>query len=309
MLRPSREPEPLTSLHIVGGLDVPDLEETRFAEPAAGWRAGKRVIDVLLSITALLLALPLMLVIAVAIKADSPGPIFYRVRRCGYRGRPLMMLKFRKMRDGASGAPLTARTDRRLTKVGAFLTRSRLDELPQFWDVLCGRMSFIGPRPEDPQFVALHHAEYTRILSVRPGIIGLSQLAYEAESTIVSVEDPVQDYVDRILPQKLTLDQLYAGSTRPVLDLSILKWAIVALVMRRPVAVSRTTGAMGVRKPRTAWTRAEDATAHRIHLRWTGPPGDRRIAMLATVATPATDTEPTRATDVGDGDELAERSA
>ena len=124
------------------------------------------------------------------------------------------MLKFRKMRHDASGAPLTARDDNRFTRVGAFLTGARLDELPQFWDVLCGRMSIIGPRPEDPQFVGLHADDYREILTVRPGMLGLSQLAYEAEKNIISVDQPVEDYIARIMPQKLILDRLYARRTQ-----------------------------------------------------------------------------------------------
>jgi lipopolysaccharide/colanic/teichoic acid biosynthesis glycosyltransferase len=201
-------------------------------------------------VIALTATLPLTILIVVCIKLDSRGPIFYRVRRVGYQGRPLMMLKFRKMHQGATGAPLTAKADPRLTRVGGFLTRWRLDELPQFWDVLMGRMSILGPRPEDPRFVAIHLADYEHILAVRPGIVGLAQLAYEAETSIVSDTKPIEDYVERIMPQKVILDKLYAAHTSWRLDLSIALWAVVALVLRRPVAVSRTTGAMSVRAPR-----------------------------------------------------------
>jgi lipopolysaccharide/colanic/teichoic acid biosynthesis glycosyltransferase len=216
----------------------------------SSWRVVKRGLDVALSLVALLVTLPLTILIVVCIKLDSRGPIFYRVRRVGYQGRPLMMLKFRKMHQGATGAPLTAKADPRLTRIGVFLTRSRLDELPQFWDVLRGRMSILGPRPEDPRFVAMHLADYEQILTVRPGIVGLAQLAYEAETSIVSDTKPIEDYVERIMPQKLTLDKLYAANTSWRLDFSIVRWAVVALILRRPVAVSRATGAISVRAPR-----------------------------------------------------------
>ena len=129
--------------------------------------------------------------IALAIKLDSRGPVFYRVRRVGFRGNPLHMLKFRKMHDDAAGGPLTAGGDPRLTRVGAVLTRCRLDELPQLWDVFRGRMSVVGPRPEDPRFVDLHGDAYEHILSVRPGITGLSQLAFAEEANILEAQDIV----------------------------------------------------------------------------------------------------------------------
>jgi lipopolysaccharide/colanic/teichoic acid biosynthesis glycosyltransferase len=212
------------------------------------WRACKRVFDMTFAFVLLVAAAPLLLVIAAAIKLDSPGPMLYRVRRVGYLGRPLMMLKFRKMRDNAAGGPLTAHGDPRLTRVGAILTRTRPDELPQLWDVLRGRMSVIGPRPEDPRFVALHAADYVHILSVRPGMTGLSQLAYAEEVRIVDDESPIEDYVARIMPQKLTLDTLYANHSSLRLDVAVVWWTIVGIILRRPVAVSRSTGRMNVRR-------------------------------------------------------------
>ena len=174
--------------------------------------------------------------------------MLHRVRRVGYRGRPLMMLKFRKMRDDATGGPLTLHGDARLTRVGRVLTNFRLDELPQLWDVLRGRMSVIGPRPEDPVFVELHPDEYQFILSVRPGMTGLSQLAYAEESRIIDDDDPVDDYIARLMPQKLTLDALYASRLNLRMDLLIIGWTIVTVLLRRPVAVNRLTGRMNVRR-------------------------------------------------------------
>lgn len=208
----------------------------------------KRAFDVVLAILLLLATLPLLLLIASAIKLDSRGPVFYRVRRVGYRGQPLMMLKFRKMFDGATGIPLTGGSDPRLTRAGAFLAATRLDELPQLWDVLCGRMSIIGPRPEDPSFVALRRAEFERILTVRPGMTGLSQLAYADERNILNALDPLEDYVSRVLPQKIALDAFYAESYRLRMDLSVLWWTVAALLLRRSVAVHRGSGRMSVRK-------------------------------------------------------------
>ena len=230
-------------------------ERTAHAESAAhAWRAAhawpllKRTFDAVFAAALLIALLPLLIAIAIAIKLDSRGPVFYRVRRVGYQGRPLLMLKFRKMHDDAKGGPLTAAADPRLTRVGALLTRTRLDELPQFWDVLRGRMSIIGPRPEDPVFVALHTERYNTIHSVRPGITGITQLAFADESNILDKHDPIDDYINRILPNKLQLDALYAQRSHIRLDTSVLFWTIAAVIMHRPVAVNRATGRMTTRR-------------------------------------------------------------
>ncbi|MGI9183708.1 MAG: sugar transferase [Solirubrobacteraceae bacterium] len=208
----------------------------------------KRSLDVIIAVTALLLMLPLLLVIALTIKLDSRGPILYRVRRVGFRGEPLSMLKFRKMHLHAIGAPLTASADPRLTRVGKLLTRTRLDELPQLWHVVSGRMSIVGPRPEDPAFALLHPEAYTAILSVRPGITGLSQLAFAAERQILGDQDPVGKYVGRILPQKVVLDALYAESYGLRWDLSVIFWTMVTVILGKQVAVHRATGEMNLRR-------------------------------------------------------------
>jgi lipopolysaccharide/colanic/teichoic acid biosynthesis glycosyltransferase len=208
----------------------------------------KRTFDVAVALLLLFAAGALLLLIALAVKLDSPGPVFHRVRRVGFRGRPLLMLKFRKMHQDAAGMPLTASADPRLTRVGTFLARTRLDELPQLWDVLRGRMSLVGPRPEDPEFVALHAASYERILSVRPGMTGLSQLAFADEHIILDQSDIIGDYVYRILPQKVGLDVLYSRAHDLGMDVRILGWTVAAMLMRTPVAVHRATAALSVRR-------------------------------------------------------------
>ncbi len=208
----------------------------------------KRGVDIAASVLLLLLFCLPLLVMAVLIKLDSPGPVFFRVRRVGHHGEPFLMLKFRKMHRDAAGGPLTVHGDPRLTRIGTLMTRTRLDELPQLWDVLRGRMSMIGPRPEDPAFVDMHRDDYDQILSVRPGITGLSQLAYKEEATIVDASRPVDDYVARILPEKLTMDKLYASAWTIKLDFEVVYWTFVTLVLRRPIAVNRVTGAMNIRR-------------------------------------------------------------
>jgi lipopolysaccharide/colanic/teichoic acid biosynthesis glycosyltransferase len=208
----------------------------------------KRATDVVGAVVALVLCLPLLVVVSLAILIESPGPLLYRANRIGQGGRPLKMLKFRKMRRAAGGPPLTARDDARLTRVGAFLARTRLDELPQLWQVLRGEMSLVGPRPEDPAFVARRPVEYEEILQIRPGIAGLSQLAFANERSILDPDDPVSDYADRILPQKCHLDRLYVRRRNMAMDTRILMWTFLAVCLGCPVAVHRDTGAMSRRR-------------------------------------------------------------
>jgi lipopolysaccharide/colanic/teichoic acid biosynthesis glycosyltransferase len=208
----------------------------------------KRALDLLVAGTVLLLALPLMAIVALAIMLESPGPVLYRAERVGRGGRPMRMLKFRKMRRNAVGPKLTACRDPRLTRVGMVLACTKLDELPQLLNVLRGDMSLIGPRPEDPGFVAQRRADYDEILKVRPGITGLSQIAFAEESRILCQDDAVGDYLRRILPQKCALDRMYVRTVGLGTDMRILAWTIVAVVLRRQVAVDRDTGRLCQRR-------------------------------------------------------------
>jgi lipopolysaccharide/colanic/teichoic acid biosynthesis glycosyltransferase len=214
-----------------------------------------RLLDWVLSAALLILSAPLVLGLAIAIKLEGPGPVFYRSRRVGLGGREFTMLKFRKMPDGASGPPLTAPDDERFTSLGRFLARTKLDELPQLWNVLRGDMSLVGPRPEDPVFVERFRPRLEPVLRVKPGITGLSQLAFAREPEILDPENREEHYVSRILPQKIHLDTLYAERRTALVNLRILCWTAVAVLLRREVAVDRATGALGIRRrpsPRTS---------------------------------------------------------
>jgi lipopolysaccharide/colanic/teichoic acid biosynthesis glycosyltransferase len=208
----------------------------------------KRTIDVVVASLALLVLLPLALAIAAAIVFESPGPVFYRAERLGHGGRRLRMLKFRKMHEGASGLALTLDRDPRLTRVGAILARTRLDELPQFWHVLRGEMSLVGPRPEDPHFAALLPDDFARILSVRPGMSGLSQLAFADERRILRPDAAQAQYVSSLLPQKAALDRMYAERISIRRDLAIALATAVTVLLGRPIAVNRATGALTLRR-------------------------------------------------------------
>lgn len=211
------------------------------------------MLDIVVAGLALVVLAPLLAVIALLIVLDSPGSVFYRADRVGFCGRPLRMLKFRKMRTDARGARLTIAEDARLTRMGAWLARTKLDELPQLWHVLRGDMSLVGPRPESPSFVNRYRAEYGLILSVRPGITGYTQLAFAREGAILDPHDPERHYVSGLLPQKVALDRLYACRVSLLRDVQILGATILTLVFRQPLAVDRKTGALTLRRPRAAF--------------------------------------------------------
>jgi lipopolysaccharide/colanic/teichoic acid biosynthesis glycosyltransferase len=163
--------------------------------------------------------------IAAAIVLDSPGPVLYRARRIGMHGKPFVMLKFRKMRADSAGPALTTIDDDRFTPIGRFLAITRLDELPQIWNVLRGEMRLVGPRPEVEEFVALYPDEYEEILRVKPGVTGLAQLRFSGESRLLAqlAADEVVDHYGRsLLPAKIALDRRYIASRSALLDLRII---------------------------------------------------------------------------------------
>jgi lipopolysaccharide/colanic/teichoic acid biosynthesis glycosyltransferase len=210
--------------------------------------ALKRAVDFTAATLLLAVFLPLFLVIAAALTADSRGPVLYRCRRVGQHGRELAMFKFRKMRRDAHGRRLTVAADDRLTRIGKVLARTKLDELPQLWHVVKGEMSLVGPRPEDPYFVGLHERAYHQILSVKPGITGLTQLAFVDEASVLGPGNPHAAYLQRLLPQKLALDRLYVDRRSIGVDARVLWWTFLAVVCRRPVAVHRTDGRLSHRR-------------------------------------------------------------
>ena len=214
----------------------------------AGERA-KRALDVAGALMLLLTLLPLFLACAVAVKLESRGPVFYRCRRVGRHGTEFDVLKFRKMREGVGGPRLTGAHDERFTRVGGILAKLKLDELPQLINVVRGEMSLVGPRPEDATFVAAAGPAFDRILTVRPGITGLSQLAFATESEILDrAADRNESYVKQLLPQKIALDRLYVAERTLPMDLRITAWTLVAVGFRRPVAVYRDSGRLARRR-------------------------------------------------------------
>jgi lipopolysaccharide/colanic/teichoic acid biosynthesis glycosyltransferase len=172
---------------------------------------AKRLFDVLLSAFGLVLLSPLLLLAAVWIKLDSAGPVLFRQERVGRYGRTFMIHKFRTMRVDNAGPQITVGADPRITRSGRWLRASKLDELPQLWDVLRGAMSFVGPRPEVPRYVALYPADVREVvLSVRPGITDPASLQFRKESELLACAvDPEREYVEVVMPAKLALSRRY----------------------------------------------------------------------------------------------------
>jgi lipopolysaccharide/colanic/teichoic acid biosynthesis glycosyltransferase len=197
---------------------------------------AKRAFDLLVTAAALLLLAPLLAAIALWIKLDSPGPVLFRQRRVGRHGRPFAIHKFRTMVADAPqrGPPLTVGNDPRITRAGAFLRRSKLDELPQLVDVLAGHMSLVGPRPEVPSYVARYPAELrAKVLAVRPGITDPASLEFADESALLArAADPEREYIEVLLPKKLRAAAAYAEHANLATDLRVIGGTLRALCSR-----------------------------------------------------------------------------
>lgn len=194
----------------------------------------RRILDVVGSFTALILLSPLFLLIAILIKRDSHGPVIYRGLRVGLHGRKFNILKFRTMYETArsyGGSRVTGSNDPRITPVGQWLRATKINELPQFWNVLVGDMSLVGPRPEDPEIVATWpHEIKQELLSMRPGITSPASVLYRNEESLLTSSNVMDDYLRTVLPSKLRLDLLYVRNHNLIIDLDILVWTLVALL-------------------------------------------------------------------------------
>ena len=189
-----------------------------------GARLGKRLFDLCGAAVALVLLSPLLLFVALLIKLDSPGPVFFRQQRVGRHGVPFAIHKFRTMAHGAPGLELTVGADPRITGVGAWLRRTRIDELPQFIDVLQGTMSLVGPRPEVPRYVTHYPAALrARVLAVRPGITDPASLdALDESALLARAADPEHEYTQHLLPAKLQRSADYAARATLRSDAAVL---------------------------------------------------------------------------------------
>jgi lipopolysaccharide/colanic/teichoic acid biosynthesis glycosyltransferase len=185
-------------------------------------RAGKRCFDFVAATVGLLLLLPLLALIGFAVRLSSRGPVFFRQVRVGRFGAPFQLTKFRSMRVGSeNGSLLTAAGDPRITRLGAWLRRSKLDELPQLWNVIRGDMSLVGPRPEVPTYVARYNERQRFLLTLRPGITG-PEINVDEEALLAGREDKEEFYVNNVLPAKLENDLAYLQKVNFSSDLNIL---------------------------------------------------------------------------------------
>lgn len=185
----------------------------------------KRSFDILVAAIGLVLLSPLLLLVAIGIKLDSHGPVFFRQQRIGKEFRPFFIYKFRTMVQNASeiGSPITIGMDPRITGIGRWLRKTKVDELPQIINVLKGEMSLVGPRPEVPRYVEMFRHDYEEILKLRPGITDLASLKYQNESEWLSQFDhPEREYVTHVLPEKIKLAKEYVQRASMSVDIALI---------------------------------------------------------------------------------------
>ena len=184
----------------------------------------KRIFDIILSLFGLIILLPFMLIIAILIKLDSKGPVFFKQIRVTKNAREFKIFKYRTMRVGSDKySQITVGKDNRITKVGAFLRKYKLDEIPQLINVLLGDMSLVGPRPEVPKYVALYTKEQKEILKVRAGITDYASIEFSDENDLLaSEEDPEKAYIEKIMPKKIELNKKYLSEISILTDIKII---------------------------------------------------------------------------------------
>lgn len=207
-------------------------QQLRRRDPPIHYTTTVRIVDILFAALAIILLLPLLAACSLAIVLDDGFPVLFRQQRLGLRGRPFWILKFRSMKVRREGPNVTAAGDHRITKVGRILRRYKLDELPQFWNVLRGDMALVGPRPEIPVFVVATDPSWLRVLSARPGITDLATLMYRNEEQILSqAAEPEQYYRDVVLPTKLALNIEYLRRRSTWTDLLVIALTLEACIL------------------------------------------------------------------------------
>lgn len=203
---------------------------------------GKRFVDVCVSVVALLLTSPVLVIIAALVKLTSHGPVLYRAQRVGRHGRPITVHKFRSMRIDAPGPKVTAADDPRITPIGRLLRGAKLDEFPQFWDVLIGSMSIVGPRPEDRAYVAEYSEVQERILDWRPGITSPASIAFRHEEDVLVEADDREAAYATISADKIALDLSYFEYATLRTDIGVIARTIRAVFDQTHRDPPRPTG-------------------------------------------------------------------
>ena len=193
----------------------------------------KRIFDLIASAVGLILLLPLGVLLAVAVKVGSRGPVFYSQKRVGKNGKDFKLYKFRTMRSGSDkkGLITVGERDSRITKTGVFLRKYKLDELPQLLNVLLGSMSLVGPRPEVRKYVDLYQGDQRKVLNVKPGITDYASIQFIDENKILgAAENPDQTYINEILPAKLKLNLKYVEHQSFITDLKIIFQTLLKII-------------------------------------------------------------------------------
>ena len=196
----------------------------------------KRFLDMTSAAIGLMVLSPLLLVVATLVKLTSHGPVFFRQERMGRGGRPFFILKFRTMVQDAprQGGPITFGDDPRITRLGRLLRKTKIDELPQLFNVLKGDMSLVGPRPEVRRYVEMFRDDYEEILRVRPGITDLASIKYRDEAAVLGQSaDPEAEYVGRVLPEKIRLAKEYVERQSLLLDLTIIFRTVIRIARNK----------------------------------------------------------------------------
>lgn len=194
----------------------------------------KRGVDVIASLAGLLFLIPVLVLTAIFIKFTSSGPILFKQERIGLNGKTFRILKFRTMVVNAEkiGKQITVNGDPRITKVGKFLRKFKLDELPQLYNVLKGEMSLAGPRPEVKKYIEMYSEEQRRVLTVRPGITDYASIEYRNENDILALSNnPEHTYITKVMPEKLVLNLRYIEEISLLTDLKLIFLTLLKIVM------------------------------------------------------------------------------
>ena len=200
--------------------------------PSSGRLYRKRLFDMVCAALGLLVLSPVLLVCALLVGLTSPGGVLFRQERIGKDGVPFTIYKFRSMRKDNAGLKISTSRDTRITPVGRVLRKTKLDELPQLWNVLTGDMSFVGPRPEVREYTDLYTPEQRQVLMVRPGVTGLASIRYRNENELLTASsDPNRTYIDEVMPAKLALDLKYIPRACVSYDIKLI-WETLVTVVR-----------------------------------------------------------------------------
>jgi lipopolysaccharide/colanic/teichoic acid biosynthesis glycosyltransferase len=193
----------------------------------------KRIFDIFFSLFVLAILSPVLFVIVLLILLDSKGGVFFHQTRVGKDGIEFKLHKFRTMKPAAenSGQLTVGMRDSRITKMGYYLRKSKMDEMPQLWNILVGEMSVVGPRPEVPKYVAMYSLEQRRVLNVKPGLTDYASIKYVKENEILEKSsNPEQTYIQEIMPEKLALNLEYIRDQNFVVDLKIIFNTVLAIL-------------------------------------------------------------------------------